>query len=254
MSFTPYDVTDDVLTFHAKGNYVIDRHTQHLTTLHNLPPEQLQKLTNKELRLNPFDVKGDRGHVLPSLGKSHALSRNDSCSQFEKRTISFSTIEALLSPLLVKAGSTSKRGYPSGGAIYPVEVFCVNLEDSISSWPSQHRTLHLLSNSKTLESYQSRSDIPRLREAILPFGSGIGRPCLAVIYCVFTPKAIFKYRYRGYRLALMEAGSMYMLTDLRAKELGLHSRPWSGFTDHKITKYLDLNPTLFLPACIQLIG
>lgn len=47
---------------------------------------------------------------------------------------------------------------------------------------------------------------------------------------------------------------MYMLTDLRCKELHLESRPWSGYTDHQITKSLNLNPALFLPVCIQLIG
>ncbi|MCO7516907.1 nitroreductase family protein [Pseudomonas guariconensis] len=255
LKFTTREVTDETLAFHAKGNFVIHRATRHLSTLHHIPLKELKKLTGNELKLNIFtSEKGHRGEALQPLRQNHSLHRNNSCNWFDEREMQFETVKALLSPLLVKGGSSYRRGYPSGGALYPIEVFCINLNNKIKHWPTESSALHLLPSSRTLEAYSPKINIDLLSNAITQEHDNIGSPSLAIIYFIYLPKAIFKYRYRGYRLALMEAGSMYMLTDLRCKELQLHSRPWSGFTDYEVTKELNLNPALFLPACIQLIG
>ncbi|MNE23520.1 hypothetical protein D3C80_1167770 [compost metagenome] len=160
----------------------------------------------------------------------------------------------MVSPLLTQDGHPYKRGYPSGGALYPIEVFIVNLDNKISNWPSKCNVLHLLPTSRKFEIHSPRIDTKQISQAITSKGSNIGNPALALIYMAYLPKVLFKYRYRGYRLALMEVGSMYMLIDLRCKELNLNSRPWSGFTDHEITKSLNLNPALLIPLCIQFVG
>lgn len=254
LKYTSHTVNDEVLEFHAKGNYTIHEYTQHLTTLHHIPANQLEKLTGNELTLNPLSNNCQQTSCMSPLHINHPIHRNDSCDELKERTLEFSTVESLLAPLLRKNNTTYKRGYPSGGALYPIEVFCVNLQNRISDWPHESNALHLLSASRTLEVYSPQINIRKLSRSVTPTGSNIGSPSLALIYCIYLPKALFKYRYRGYRLALMEAGSMYMIIDLRCKELRLDSRPWSGFSDHEITKNLNLNPTLFLPAGIQLIG
>ncbi|MEN4829593.1 MULTISPECIES: SagB/ThcOx family dehydrogenase [unclassified Pseudomonas] len=255
LKFTSPNVIDETLAFHAKGNYTIHKATQHLSTLHHIPSHDLEKLSGNELILNTLANESERSAInLTPLPASHPLQRNNSCDHFGGRPMHFDTVRLLLAPLLVKSDSTYKRGYPSGGALFPIEVFCINLDDTIEAWPAETSALHLLSSSRTLEAHSSTINIQTLSRAITAQNTAIGSPALALIFCIYLPKALFKYRYRGYRLSLMEAGSMYMLTDLRCKELDLRSRPWSGFTDHQITKNLNLNPTLFLPACIQLIG
>lgn len=253
--FTPHDVIDETLAFHAKGNYTIHRATQHCSTLHKIPSSVLKRLTGNELQLDTLEQSCAQSvPALKRLVPEHPLRRNESCECFEKRVLEFKLVEKLLAPLLTKEDSSHKRGYPSGGAIYPIEVFCVNINGDVQGWPTSSDALHLLPVSRALEAHSPQIDIRSLSRSIAPESDFIGSPALAIIYCIYLPKALFKYRFRGYRLALLEAGSMYMLTDLRCKELNLKSRVWSGFTDHQIVKALNLNPTLFLPACIQLIG
>ncbi len=255
LKFICPDVMDETLAFHAKGNYIIHEATQHLSTLHHIPSKDLTKLTGNELRLNTITAPSKTKELtLRPLANSHSLRRNNSCDQFKDRPLHFKTVQALLSPLLTKSSTAYNRGYPSGGALYPIEVFCINLNNKIEQWPTETNALHLLPSSRSLEAHSPSINIRKLTEAIIPKNVDIGRPSLALIYLIYLPKALFKYRYRGYRLSLMEAGSMYMITDLRCKELHLNSRPWSGYTDHQVTKNLNLNPTLFLPTCIQLIG
>ncbi|MDE4540932.1 MULTISPECIES: SagB/ThcOx family dehydrogenase [unclassified Pseudomonas] len=255
LKYTSPSVLDETLAFHAKGNYVIHKTTHHLSTLHQLPPSALEKLTGNELQLNILACENGQGNIeLTGLPSSHPLKRNSSCERFNERPLHFDTVRTLLAPLLEKDSTTGKRGYPSGGALYPIEVFCINLNNTIQQWPSEQSALHLLPSSRSFEVHTPDLNSKPLARAILPMTADMGSPSLALIYFIYLPKALFKYRYRGYRLALMEVGSMYMLTDLRCKELKLGSRPWSGFTDHQVSKYLNLNPTLFLPACIQLIG
>lgn len=255
MKFLDYDVMEEVLHFHVKGNYSTHETTAHATTLHHIPGKDLAHMTGKELPLDILSRKPrDNFHNLHSLPPHHSLRRNESCDYFNANTIKFSTVESLLAPLLIKDNHSYKRGYPSGGALYPIEVFIANLSNSITDWPGTSNILHLLPASCAFEVHCPITGDP---QALIPSRlrtTSIGTPSLALIYMAYLPKALFKYRYRGYRLALMEAGSMYMLVDLRCKELDLKSRNWSGFTDHEVTKTLRLNPTLFVPLCIQYIG
>ncbi|WP_409488635.1 SagB/ThcOx family dehydrogenase [Pseudomonas promysalinigenes] len=253
--FTDIKVLDETLAFHVKGNYTLHKATRHLSTLHHIPTQALKKLTGKELKLNPLTDGPETDELnLTALPLHHPLMRNDSCDHFSEHPIHFNAVRSLLAPLLRKFGSEYKRGYPSAGAIFPIEIFCINLNDMIEKWPTDCTVLHLLPASQTFEMHSTNINIKELTQAVTPLNTEIGTPALALVYVIYLPKAIFKYRYRGYRHALMEVGSLYMLTDLRCKELKLDSRPWSAFTDHQITKLLNLNPTLFLPICIQLIG
>lgn len=255
LRFVPSETLDETLAFHAKGNYTLHNASRHATTLHHIPTREIEALTGNELPLNILESEvTDSAFNLPPLKPDHWLKRNESCDWFTERHLTFDTIQSLAAPLLTQDGHPYKRGYPSGGALYPIEVFFVNLENKISYWPSECNTLHLLPTSRAFEIHSPRIDAKKLSRAIKSEVFNIGSPALALIYLVYLPKALFKYRYRGYRLALMEAGSMYMLMDLRCKELNLKSRPWSGFTDHEITKNLNLNPALFLPPCIQFVG
>ncbi|WP_419737584.1 SagB/ThcOx family dehydrogenase [Pseudomonas sp. COR18] len=159
-----------------------------------------------------------------------------------------------MTPLLTKNKKTKKRHYPSGGALYPIEVFICSLSEKNTTWPQPQKIFHLLPESNSLEILQTNCNIQNLRKAILSDTEDLGTPSAALIYATYLPKTIFKYRYRGYRLALMEAGSMYMLIEIQATALSLKSRLWSGYTDHMLSKAIGLNPALFNPVCVHLIG
>lgn len=252
LKFTDSEVLSDIQAVHNKGNYTLHSAFKHMSYLHSLTPFDLDSLTGKELHLYP-----DMNLSTPLHRASithHALMRNESCVTFKKSNIAFSTIEQLISPLLNTHPTSHKRGYPSGGALYPVEVFICSLNESPEHWPFVEKVLHLLPYSRALETVQNTLSSKHLKDSILCPPSTLGTPALALVYVAYWPKTLFKYRYRGYRLALMEAGSMYMLIELQAKALDLRCRLWSGFTDSMLCKSLGLNPALFSPLCVHFIG
>lgn len=253
LKFLDPRIYEDILEFHCKGNFTLHDCVRNISRLHNLQPQLLADLTGNELQLYPdMSITLDEP-TLETLDNTSPLYREYSCDFFDGCGITFESVKQLMSPLLRKNENTHKRGYPSAGALYPVEVFCCSLSP-INIWPCPERILHLLPNSGKFEILQNSNDISSLIDAILPTGHDIGNPSLAIIYVMYMPKTLFKYRYRGYRLALMETGSMYMLIDLQCKALNLKGRQWSGYTDNMVCKAMGLNPTLFYPSCVHFIG
>lgn len=261
MKYIPHDyylkfmnsaVHEETLSFHAKGNYTIHDAFKHATRLHCINDKHLAKLTGNELRLYP-----DLNLTFPvgvELESDSPIRRNESCDSFSSTNIDFSKIEKLISPILSSRKGGYKRGYPSGGALYPAEVFICSFMEDEESWPCPEKILHLLPQSRTFEIVQGTQNVDDIKNAVLSSPGSIGTPSIVIAYFVYIPKTLFKYRYRGYRLALMEVGSIYMLIELQAKQLGLRSRLWSAYTDTMLSKAIGLNPTLFFPVCVHFIG
>lgn len=255
MRYISFQTLEETLTFNSKGNYVINKINRHATRLHQIPDKEIAAMAGNELLLNILETDTTlHPEQLAPLPPEHPLHRNESCTHFSQRAIDFSLIQALAAPIVRKHDHAYKRGYPSGGALYPVEVFFVNLNHDSNSWPGSCDVLHLLPNSRNFEVHSPDINMADVTSAILPLDQEIGAPSAALIFLAYLPKALFKYKQRGYRLAAMEAGSMYMLVDLQCKALNLRSRPWSGFTDYQVTQALNLNPGLFIPLCVQFIG
>jgi SagB-type dehydrogenase family enzyme len=242
---------DQTIQFHTKGNFTIHEAFENSTALHFISDNNLRDLTGNELRIYPdmefcFPLKMDKDITSD-------LSRNESCEKFAESVIPFDVIEQLVNPLTSATPDSHKRGYPSGGALYPIEVFVCSLTQE-QPWPCREKILHLLPQSRTFEIIQNSQNIENLIGAIFSPSNTIGTPSIAIIYVAYLPKTFFKYRYRGYRMALMEAGSIYTLIDLQCKKLELKSRLWSAYTDTMVCKAIGLNPGLFLPMCVHLIG
>lgn len=244
----------ETLRFHAQGNFCLHRATKNLTKLHSIPVNELSRLSGNELRYNLLDENIIEDQKLRPLTSKSPLLRNRSCDFFSNEGIAFNTLKTLVSPLVQSKNDSYHRGYPSGGALYPIDVFCCRINRTSEFWPRESEILHLLPSSLTFEAINSVHSLDYLRDAILPHESTIGTPYCALIYVAYLPKTLFKYKSRGYRLALMEVGSMYMLIDLQCKNLGLKNRVWSGYTDHMVSNALSVNPALALPLCVQFIG
>ncbi|WP_080598149.1 SagB/ThcOx family dehydrogenase [Pseudomonas fluorescens] len=251
LRFINSSVYDDVLEFHYKGNFIFHKAFKDRTILHRLDEKHLAQLTGNELAFYP-DL--DLTIKLPQDNREESLCRNESCEHFLPLPLEFSEVEKLMCPLLSKSQDSYKRGYPSAGALYPAEIFLCSLTEENSNWPSAGKILHLLPRSRKFEVMQIETDIEELKAALLSSFNNIGTPSLALIYAIYMPKNLFKYRYRGYRMALMEIGSIYMLVELQAKSLGLACRLWSAYTDTMLCRALGINPALFFPVCVHFIG
>lgn len=253
LRFVESSVYDEVLEFHNKGNFTFHGATKGRTILHRLNEKNLEQLTGNELALYP-DMDLTLEINISQKDREKTLYRNESCEYFSPLLLEFSDVEKLICPLLSRNLDSYKRGYPSGGALYPVEVFLCSMIDDNPNWPYPGKVLHLLPKSRKFEVMQIQVEVEELKAALLFSSNKIGSPSLAIVYAVYLPKNLFKYRYRAYRMALMEIGSIYMLVELQAKSLGLSCRLWSAYTDLMLCKVLGINPALFLPMCVHFIG
>jgi SagB-type dehydrogenase family enzyme len=82
----------------------------------------------------------------------------------------------------------------------------------------------------------------------------VENPAFFILYLVHLDKAVARYRYRGYRFALVEAGAMCQQCDLVAQSLDLGSCLYGGFGDNELAVAVGVNPAILLPVVVQFFG
>lgn len=245
--FTDYNLIQELLTFHNKSTVLIDpKITCHFKP--NISGQVLESLTNTDIEINPFHL-----HDIPCKTHTSAhLKRNRSADSFINKQIDFQVVESLLNESFAMQDDGS-RPYPSGGALYPVEVFCVLFQERLLQSPVSgvyhyRPSLQVLQEICTITSTQ-------LHEGLhLDLSITIGSPNFCILYLVNIEKTLIKYRLRGYRYALIESGAMCHQADLVGKSLGLKNRLYSSFDDFELMSLLNLNKMSFLPIVIQMFG
>ncbi|MFT4928336.1 MAG: SagB-type dehydrogenase family enzyme [Phenylobacterium sp.] len=141
------------------------------------------------------------------------------------------------------------RPYPSGGGLYPSEIYVVainvnELEPGVYHYSSRNNELELVHN--TL-------DTSELKNIFMAdnFIDSIG--CIIVITSMFE-RATTKYGDRGYRIALLEAGHLAQNLLLSAAAQQLDSLAWGGFYDNKVAELLNVNVIDEPPVHTTFIG
>jgi SagB-type dehydrogenase family enzyme len=121
-----------------------------------------------------------------------------------------------------------RRSVPSGGALYPLELYLVALrvdqfEPAVYHYnPYRHRLEHL-----------RRADIESVAVALVDPQLLEGTAALVVLTAVFW-RTRFKYGQRGYRFALLEAGHLVQNVVLAATALDIDALPLGGFYDSEL--------------------
>jgi SagB-type dehydrogenase family enzyme len=177
------------------------------------------------------------------------LAARTSCRHFSGDAISGEHISALLSsavgspsfdpecrpkPLLA-GGPVGHRGYPSGGALYFVEVLVALLHVEGATCgiynyqPLPHR-LAVRRAPLTPQAIAEQFANEHLEDASL----------ILLFFLDFTRVSFAKYSLKSYRLALLEAGHLAQNTVLTAAGLGLSSVPICGFDDRCLTEMAGL--------------
>lgn len=158
-------------------------------------------------------------------------------------------IEDIFSLLSNSFGSYSdrRRPYPSGGALYSVEVIVILGEAVDGAEP--YSVLHYLPESSEFEVIPSTID-KDYYDNLHKYGTAN----FIILYAINLRKAIFKYRSRGYRLALMEIGAMYQQATLQAAELGVGSRVLAGFQEFALAKRCGIDGRILLPSILHIFG
>jgi SagB-type dehydrogenase family enzyme len=136
------------------------------------------------------------------------------------------SLQALASVLgAAYCSERGRRPVPSGGALYPLELYAVALDvDSLERGvhhydPYRHR-LALL---RTV-------DRETVAAALVDRELAENAAALLVVSAMFW-RSRFKYGLRGYRFALLEAGHVMQNALLAAAALGVPARPLGGYYD-----------------------
>jgi SagB-type dehydrogenase family enzyme len=128
------------------------------------------------------------------------------------------------------------RAAPSGGALYPIEVYAA----VIAVEGLERGLYHYAVDRKGLELLQLGNPVERLSEATSDFAT-ISRAAVVFVLTGMFGRSHFKYGERAYRFALLEAGHICQNVLLEATALKLGAVAIGGFIDDKINEILDLD-------------
>ncbi len=128
------------------------------------------------------------------------------------------------------------RAAPSGGALYPLELYvaCLRVEGlDVALFhfdPSRHGL-------ELLRSISSEEEVARLT----PYAELLGPSAAVVLVTGMLWRSRFKYGARAYRFTLMEAGHAAHGLLLAAAALRLAALPVGGFFDRRVDAFLDVD-------------
>lgn len=174
--------------------------------------------------------------AIPAASLQLTLSSRRSSRWFRRAPIPLRAIASLLwAAYGVTAGINgwSVRTAPSGGALYPLELYPLALEDGELPVGVYHYD-------------PSRHELEALRAAPVAadLGQALVQPELAdqaglfvAVTAVFW-RTRFKYGLRGYRFALLEAGHVVQNILLAATALGLGAVAIGGYYDRRLDELL----------------
>ena len=155
-----------------------------------------------------------------------------------RRPVSLDKLAAVLAAACgarTRADGASRRPAPSGGGLYPLEVYAVplavsDLGRSVFHYnPYRHRLT-------PLQPVRERDVASCLVDPTIAERSAV----LLVVTAMFW-RTRFKYGLRGYRFALLEAGHVMQNVVLTTTALGLAAVPLGGWYDRRADELVGAN-------------
>lgn len=211
------------------------------TTRHGslMRPEEAPSGTHKEYPRMPR-IQLPPPDELP-IALHEALSRRASFSACAtERPLSLPELGTLLGNALGMRDSTRRR-YPSGGALYPVETYLIGTV--LDGYPSG--VFHYHPKAHALEFLWGTPPTFSMSEVIRSANVALA-PLLIVFTSVWNRSSI-KYGDLAYSHGLIEAGHMAENVLLVATSLSMATRPIAGFDDRTISELLDLDAQVEQP-------
>lgn len=179
--------------------------------------------------------------------------RQASCQKFAAEKAEFRDVRQFL----VNSFSPDPAGhrpYPSAGGLYPVEPLIFLFPERLNGFSEAAGCYHFRPVSQKLQRLQKIDASLFFERLMHQYFEKSHWPCFGILYTAHLSKAIFKYRYRGYRHALMEAGSMYQQAIRVSQKMGWRNTVWSTFSEHEMLCALELDYGSWLPLTMQFFG
>lgn len=219
----------------------------------NTSPKLISRVQFTECEISPFH----KHDIDCSDIENTDAGRQASTFKFSNKNMEFADIQKMLVRSFSASAGQEKRPYPSAGGLYPIEPLVFLFGDRINNFPeSPSGSYHFRALSKKLQLIK-KMEMSHFYEKMLHGFVGDDPnhwPNFCILYLAQINKAIFKYRYRGYRHALMEAGSMYQQATNISQQMGLRTTVWSTFSEPQMLYELGLDHGTYLPLTMQLFG
>lgn len=142
-------------------------------------------------------------------------------------------VDALATMLLAGYG---RRAVPSGGALYPLEVYVVTRR--VTELP--RGVFHLDPERAALE-ILFEGDVADELAAAMPAAELVADASAVIFVTAVFWRTRFKYGLRGYRFALLEAGHVMQNVLLAATALGVTAFPLGGYYDAAVEELLRVD-------------
>jgi SagB-type dehydrogenase family enzyme len=130
----------------------------------------------------------------------------------------------------------SQRAVPSGGALYPLELYAAavrvdELKPGLYHFDPLRPGLEVLRSGLAAENLAALSTYPEI----------VSSCAVLVLVAAIFGRTRFKYGLRGYRFALLEAGHVVQNVVLAATALSLAAVPLGAFYDRRTDGFLGLD-------------
>jgi SagB-type dehydrogenase family enzyme len=173
------------------------------------------------------------------------LTGRASVRNFEEKPLSFDSLSNIL---YLGNGVTHISDYPdgtswahrttpSGGGLYPVEVYCViqnveGLEAGVYAFSPVENCLYLI--------YTDSRDsfFEKLSKAMGTVKDGLENSGAVIMLAPYMPRMKFKYKERAYRFVLLETGHIAQNLLLAAEAANLGAVPVGGFVDETLNEII----------------
>jgi SagB-type dehydrogenase family enzyme len=185
------------------------------------------------------------------------LERRASCRSFSETPMTLAELANVLAACygiveISQLGALEfvDRPVPSGGGLYPLEVYVIVLAVGDLS-PGVY---HYLPVAHLLEEVRD-GPVPRRLLTYLFMGQEyIAQASAIAVISAVPARSLGKYGDRGYRYLLFEAGHVAQNIDLAAAELGLGACNLGGFFDDELAGLLTLDVEHELPVYATAVG
>ncbi len=190
----------------------------------------------------------------PDLPVRDAISRRMSSQAFRGGELSVATLSLILRFANGQSGSRRpgnlpRRSVPSGGALYPCEVYLLPFEVTSLDPGAYHYDVI----DHDLARFHRRPSEDLVARACFNDFAVVGASAALVITACFERQS-FKYGERAYRFALIEAGHIAQNILLVVELLGLAALPIGGFVDREINDFLEIDGISEAALYVLLIG
>lgn len=224
-------------------------HENSKTSIYDIPPSDEEVYAVMSSRLESFLFEGYPSIVLPTeltplhLSLEEAITMRHSARSMHPVPLSLRDLATLLhyayGVTRLNIGTNYPRPFrtvPSGGALYPLELFfySAHIED-------QPAGLYHYNPSKNVIRQVRDGDLSDTVGAMLVQPTIAEEASLIIFITAMFERSTFKYGDRGYRFVLLEAGHVAQNINLVASGLRLGCLNLGGYFDKRANELLDLD-------------